>query len=294
MKKYSYRKQRTIARPVEVQGIGFITGKNVRVRFRPAPAATGVVFVRLDLGPHACIGAHVDNVTGTRRRTTLGDGMLQVGLAEHVLAALGGLRIDNCYIELDAPELPGLDGSSQGFVDSLLQAGIVTQTETRTIWGVEQSIILRQQDATLALHPPTHQELRASYLLDYGSLAPIHRQIYTQEITPETFLGEFACCRTFLLEQEALEQRRQGLGSRTQVSDLLVFGPKGPIDNRLRFANEPARHKVLDILGDLSLLGHDLCGHIVAYRSGHQLNIDLVRTLSRQLNQVVSRKKLAA
>src|SRR6202035_698393 len=104
-------------------------------------------------------------------------------------------------------------------------------------------------------------------------------QTYTQLITPEWFADEMAGCRTFLLESEADELRRQGLGARTTAADLLVFGRRGPIDNELRFANEPARHKVLDMIGDLSLLGVDLCGHVVAYRSGHPLNVELARRL---------------
>jgi UDP-3-O-acyl N-acetylglucosamine deacetylase len=294
VKKLSYRQQRTIGRPAEVMGVGYITGKTVRLRFRPAPANTGVNFVRTDLGPRACIPAHIDYVTGTHRRTTLGDGMLQVGLVEHVLAALGGMRIDNCYVELDAPEPPGLDGSSRGFVDALNDAGIANQKERRAIYGSDQSIVVRQGDATLALHPPQLYELRASYLLDYGQLSPIHPQIYTSDITPETFVSAISPCRTFLLEEEALQLKEQGLGSRTQYKDLLVFGPQGPIDNCLRFANEPARHKVLDMIGDLFLLGHDVCGHLVAYRSGHPLNIELVKTLCKRMTQVLPRHRLAA
>ena len=294
MNKLGYRNQRTIARPAEIRGVGYLTGKMVRARFRPAPIGTGVIFVRVDLGPQACISAHVDNVTGTHRRTTLGDGPLQVGLVEHVLAALGGMRIDNCYVELDAPEPPGLDGSSRGFVDALKRAGTVNQKEPRAIWGVRQTLLVRHHDATLALHPPSHLGLRVSYLLDYGQRASIHPQIYTADLTPELFIDDIAPCRTFLLEEEALQLKEQGLGSRTEYKDLLVFGPRGPIDNRLRFANEPARHKVLDMLGDLFLLGHDLCGHLVACRSGHPLNIELVEALCRKMTQVLPRRKLAA
>ena len=290
MIKLGYRQQRTIARPVEVQGTGYITGKKVSLRFRPAPENTGVIFVRVDLGPQACIAAHYDNVIGTNRRTTLGDGPLQVGLVEHVLAALGGMRIDNCYLELDAPEPPGMDGSSQAFLEALQDAGTVQQKERRAIWGVRESVYVRQGDATLALHPPEKLELRASYLLDYGQQSPIHPQIFTSDITPETFANQIAPCRTFLLEEEARQLKQQGLGSRTQYKDLLVFGPQGPIDNRLRFANEPARHKVLDMLGDLFLLGQDLCGHLVAYRSGHPANFELVQALSKKMCQVLPRQ----
>jgi UDP-3-O-[3-hydroxymyristoyl] N-acetylglucosamine deacetylase len=291
---FGYRNQRTIARPVEVQGIGYITGKTVRLRFRPAPAGTGAVFVRNDLGPQACISAHVDNVAGTNRRTTLGDGPLQVGLVEHVLAALGGMRIDNCYLELDAPEPPGLDGSALGFLKALETAGAVIQKERRLICGVDKTVLVRGGDATLALHPLRQLELRASYFLDYGQASPIQPQRFTSAITPEDFASAIAPCRTFLLDEEAKQFKKQGLGARTEYRDLLVFGPRGPIDNRLRFANEPARHKVLDIIGDLFLLGHDLCGHLVACRSGHPLNVELVHALQRQVSEALPRQKRAA
>jgi UDP-3-O-[3-hydroxymyristoyl] N-acetylglucosamine deacetylase len=294
VKKISHRQQRTVARAAEVQGVGYLTGKTVNLRFRPAPANTGVVFVRSDLGPGACIGARVENVTGTHRRTTLGDGPLCVGLVEHVLSALCGLRIDNCYIELNAPEPPGLDGSAQGFVDAILDAGIEQQAEQKAIWAVENPVLVRHKDTTLCLHPPREFELRASYLLDFGNFSPIHRQVFTSDITPETYLADVAPCRTFLLEEEGLELRKQGIGLRTQFSDLLVFGKQGPINNKLRFANEPARHKVLDLLGDLFLLGEQICGHVVAYRSGHPLNVELVKALQQHLAQVLPRQRRAA
>jgi UDP-3-O-acyl-N-acetylglucosamine deacetylase len=221
-------------------------------------------------------------VTGTQRRTTLGHAPAQVALVEHVLAALAGLRIDNCIIELNGPEPPGLDGSAHRFVETLHEAGTVLQAARRSAWCVETPVIVNQQGASLALYPPMEDELRISYTLDYGLQSPIDRQLFTAFITPESFANEIADCRTFLLEAEATELRRQGLGSRITAADLLVFGKHGPIDNALRCANEPARHKVLDLIGDLSLFGEDLRGHVVAYRSGHPLNIELVRELHRQ------------
>ena len=116
----------------------------------------------------------------------------------------------------------------------------------------------------------------------------------TQTITPGSFTSQVAPCRTFVTEAEAIDLRNQGLGSRTAVTDLLVFGPKGPINNPLRFGNEPARHKILDILGDLSLIGCDLRGHVVACRSGHPHNVELVRKLSQQMQQVLPRQRRAA
>jgi UDP-3-O-acyl N-acetylglucosamine deacetylase len=279
--RHGERWQRTISESAEVHGLGFLTGAMVRLRFLPAPTSTGVVFVRTDLRPRVYVPARLDMVSGTQRRTTLGNPPEQVGLVEHVLAALSGLRIDNCYVELNAPEPPGLDGSARRFVDALSRARPVIQPARREIAAVAAPVIVSDKGATLTLHPPKNDELRISYLLDYGKNSPIGWQIHTETITPDRFAGDVASCRTFILEAEAVELRKQGLGTRTTAADLLVFGRHGPIDNELRFANEPARHKILDILGDLSLLGCDLRGHVVAYRSGHPLNVELIRCLSR-------------
>jgi UDP-3-O-acyl N-acetylglucosamine deacetylase len=282
-----FRYQRTLAEPAEIAGVGFLTGGRVRVRFVPAPVSTGVVFVRGDLGPGAMVPARVEYVTGTQRRTTLGSPPISVSLVEHVLSALAGLHIDNCFVEVNGSEPPGLDGSSQGFVDVLRGAGVRLQPGRRPIWAVDAPVIVKQPGATLALHPIGEPELKISYFLDYGAFSPIDRQVHTQRLTPESFANEIAGCRTFLLESEAHELKRQGLGVNTKASDLLVFGPRGPIDNKLRFANEPARHKVLDLVGDLSLLGCDLYGHVVAYRSGHPLNVELVRSLVKLLPSTI-------
>jgi UDP-3-O-acyl-N-acetylglucosamine deacetylase len=214
-----------------------------------------------------------------------------VALVEHVLAALAGLRIDNCLVELNAPEPPGLDGSAQGFARALTSAGLVVQPAGRSVWRVDEPVTVAAGAATLTLHPPEDDRpvLKLSYFLDYGPTAPIGRQLYTVELSPGVFIGELAEARTFLLEAEAEELRRQGLGARTTAADLLVFGPRGPIDNVLRHANEPARHKVLDMIGDLSLLGADLCGHLIAYRSGHPLNVELARVLHQRLVRALAR-----
>jgi UDP-3-O-[3-hydroxymyristoyl] N-acetylglucosamine deacetylase len=283
VKRQGYRFQRTIAQTAAVQGVGILSGKKVQVRFRPAPPGTGVVFIRTDLAKPVHIPARLDQVTGTQRRTTLGKPPGQIGMVEHVLAALAGLHIDNCWIEINAGDPPGLDGSSQGYVDALLKAGIVLQPSRRAIWTVDQPLVVSHKGATLALHPSPGPGLRASYILFYGWYSPVGWQIHSQEISSQSFASELAHCRTFILESEAAELRRQGLGKGLTNADLLVFGEKGPIGNRLHCADEPARHKILDMMGDLSLLGQDLEGHLVGYRSGHVLNIELARTLQQQM-----------
>jgi UDP-3-O-acyl-N-acetylglucosamine deacetylase len=208
-----------------------------------------------------------------------------------VLSALNGLRIDNCYIELDGPEPPGLDGSSWSFVEVLRSAGTTTQRGHRGVWTVREPIEIRKDNACITLHPAEHDELRISYLLDYGPESPIERQKHTQIITPESYIRDLAPCRTFLLESEAVELHRAGVGLHLTNADVLVFGPNGLIDNVQRFQNEPARHKVLDILGDIALFGRDLRGHLVASRSGHPLNAELVRALTARLPQKRGRSR---
>lgn len=294
MKRHSYRYQRTIGQPATVQGAGLLTGAKVRLRFVPAPPDAGVVFVRTDTRPHAQVPARIDQVTGTQRRTSLGRSPEHVTLVEHVLAALAGLRIDNCRVEVNAPEPPGLDGSALAFVEALRHAGAVLQPARRSVWTVCQPTIVRQQETSLALYPLASNELKISYRLDYGAGSVIPTQLHSLSVTPDRFAKELANCRTFILEEEAVELRRQGVGARTTPADLLVFGPNGPIDNTLRYADEPARHKILDIIGDLSLFGHDLRGHIVACRSGHALNVEMVRVLTQRLKAETSPRRCAA
>lgn len=280
MRVIGYRQQRTTERPAEMRGVGFITGSAVRLRLLPAPADSGIVFRRVDLPGSPVIAARTSNVTGTQRRTTLGSPTQGITLVEHLLAALAGLRIDNCTVELDGPEPPGLDGSAAGFVKLLFDAGSVVQSAHRLIYSPNHPVILTANGATIALHPGTEPGLRASYILDYGLHAPIARQAFTLEVRPENFVNEVATCRTFLTEAEAKLLRSQGIGRHMSAAEVLVFGERGPIDNRLRFADEPARHKVLDLIGDLALCGFDLAGHVVAYRSGHAMNVELASRLA--------------
>jgi UDP-3-O-acyl N-acetylglucosamine deacetylase len=280
VRRLGFRPQRTLAATAEVRGVGFVTGASVRLRFHPAAPDTGLVFLRSDLASKPRTPARPDRVTNTNRRTTLGSPDSGVTLAEHALAALAGLRIDNCLVEIDGPEPPGLDGSASGFVAALTAAGVAMQSARRAVWGVAEPVVVTHGSATIALHPPTEgPHLRASYLLDYGPRAAIPRQAYTTLVTPETFARDVAGNRTFLLESEANSLRQQGVGKHLTASQLLVFGPTGPIENQLRHADEPARHKVLDLIGDLSLCGFDLAGHLVAYRSGHALNVALAAAL---------------
>lgn len=282
MKRIGSRVQRTIRQSVTVSGLGLITSREVQARFHPAPVQTGLIFRRVDLPGQPHIPAHADQVVSTDRRTTLGQAPAQITLVEHVLAALSGLQIDNCLIDLNGPEPPGLDGSAQGFVDALLHAEIQPQDAERSIWTPSEPICLRAGGARIELHPAEGVELTMSYLLDYGPFSPIVPQIHTLTLTPERFRAQLAGCRTFLLAEEAVQLRAAGIGQHLTTRELLVFGEQGPLDNSLRFADEPARHKILDMVGDLSLTGLNLAGHVVAYRSGHPLNVALAKELCRR------------
>lgn len=288
------RWQQTLARPAQINGVGYLSGAAVRLRFLPAPPNQGVVFIRTDLSPPLHLPATIQQVTSSQRRTTLGLLPRGVTLVEHVLAALAGLRIDNCFVELNAPEPPGLDGSARRFVEELRTAGTRVQYVPKTIWKVTRSLILQQHGASLALHPQPGMELRISYFLNYGDFSAVGRQHHSTLVEPGRFCSNLAGCRTFLLEAEARELQRQGIGRHAQVSDLLVYGRQGPIGNVLRFADEPARHKILDLIGDLSLLGEDVRGHLVACRSGHPLNAELVRQLAQHLGEKASACRQAA
>jgi UDP-3-O-[3-hydroxymyristoyl] N-acetylglucosamine deacetylase len=283
VQRIGFRQQRTLRSPIAVRGVGIVGGQPVRLRFVPAPVDTGLVFVRTDLNHKPTTPANADRVTDTTRRTTLGMPQTGVTLVEHVLSALAGLRIDNCLIELDSNEPPGLDGSATGFTEAIYRAGIQSQSTRRAIYATETPLSITQHGATITLYPPKSNDicaLHATYILDYGARSPIARQTFSMPVNPTTFERNVANCRTFLLEQEVDLLRSQGIGSHMTPADILVFGHQGVIGNHLRHADEPARHKILDLIGDLALCGSDLAGHVVAYRSGHALNVALAKTLA--------------
>jgi UDP-3-O-[3-hydroxymyristoyl] N-acetylglucosamine deacetylase len=283
---YATRKQRTIAGPAVVEGFGYWDGDDVRVEFRPAPVHTGVVFVRSDVSGCPRIPAHVSRRVETPRRTSLRLGEVGVEMIEHVIAALAGLRIDNCEVWVDGHEMPGCDGSSQPFVRALDAVGIVVQDAPRPQRVVREVIRLESGDSWIEARPPLAQETVLQYELDYGCGNPIGRQRLAVCLTPDCFRSQLAPSRTFMLKSEADQLLAQGLGRRTTCRDLLVFDDRGPIDNPLRFPDECVRHKLLDMVGDLALAGCDLLGRFSACRSGHRLNAEMAAALSAQAELV--------
>jgi UDP-3-O-[3-hydroxymyristoyl] N-acetylglucosamine deacetylase / 3-hydroxyacyl-[acyl-carrier-protein] dehydratase len=286
----SYRKQQTIARQAEVRGAGLFHGAPVTLRFHPAGPDTGIIFQRVDLPGRPRIPARLDRVVPSQNRTTIREGDARVEMIEHVMAALAGLQVDNAILEIDAVECPGCDGSSRAFVEALDGAGIVEQDRMRLALVVLEPLCIREDDATLAIYPLEPADgLTLSYELDCGPHSPIPAQSFHVALTADAFREEISASRTFLTETEATALRAAGVGLRSTEANVLVFGRDGVIGNLLRYPDECARHKVLDMIGDLALLGADLHGFVVAYRSGHRMNAALGRLLFAAIEKGASR-----
>ncbi len=273
------RNQRTIASPAAVDGVGYWSGRDVRVEFRPAPPGTGIVFVRGDLPGCPRIPAAVANRVESPLRTVLRCGEAGVDMIEHVMAAVAGMQVDNCEICCNEAEMPGCDGSSLPFVNALQEAGIVQQDAPRAARQIRRVIRLGNEKSWIEARPCSAGRMILQYELDYGGGNPIGRQSLEILLSPRFFHLNLAPSRTFLLQPEALALQSQGLGLRATCRDLLVFDAQGPIENTLRFPDECVRHKIVDMIGDLALTGCDLAGRFIAYRSGHRLNGDLVRAI---------------
>lgn len=276
------RKQQTLAQVATFSGFGYWSGKDVRVELRPAPIDSGLQFVRSDIAPHVRIAADARNRLEAPRRTTLATGNAQVEMVEHILAALYGLQIDNCEIWVDQPEMPGGDGSSLAIVEAIDAAGIAQQDAPCKRLVISEVTRVGDDESWVEARPHKHAGLSIRYRLDYGPECPIGRETIDLKVSPKTFRTELASARTFLLEEEAEWLRSRGLGTRVTNQDLLVFGKTGLIDNTLRFENECVRHKALDLVGDLALAGCELVGHVIAHRSGHRLNAELVRMIVQE------------
>ncbi|MGA2033255.1 MAG: UDP-3-O-acyl-N-acetylglucosamine deacetylase [Thermoguttaceae bacterium] len=273
------RNQQTLAAAAAIEGVGYWSGRDVRVEFRPAEADTGIVFVRRDLPHCPRVAARVEHCVESPRRTTLRSGEAVVEMIEHLMAALAGLEIDNCEVWVDQAEIPGLDGSALPFVTVLQNAGVVVQNTPRSVRTVTRPLRIGTEESWIEVRPAPPGKTILQYELDYGNGNPIGRQSLEILLSAKHFPVNLAPSRTFVLEHEAAALRARGLGQRTTFQDLLIFGPDGPIGNALRFPDECVRHKIVDMIGDLALAGCDLAGRFVAYRSGHRLNAELVRAL---------------
>ncbi len=272
--------QKTIKQPAEVAGRGLFSGVQSRLRFCPAPENTGIVFLRTDLPEPTRISANISNVAKRDRTTCLVNGPVVVETVEHVLAGAAGLGIDNLLIEINAAEIPSTDGSAQPFVEALQGAGIETQQAQQDEFVITEPITVTDGDATLTAGPGSSTDLDILYDMDYSDIPGIGRQLFAFRLGSDDFNAQLAPARTFCLEAEAKAMQANGMAGHLSPSDVLVIGENGPIDNQLRFKDELVRHKIVDLIGDLALMGKPIRGRVVAYKSGHRLNQKLVGELA--------------
>jgi len=271
--------QHTLASPaVPIEGRGYWSGESVRVEFRPAEVDSGLTFVRSDLPDCPRIPVKIENRINVPLRTSLQVSGARVDMVEHVLAALFGLEVDNCEIWVNRPEMPACDGSSLAFVDAIDRAGLVSQGIPRKTLCIDHVVRASHGHSQVEAIPMVGENLTLAYHLDYGD-GSIGRQSLRVLLTPELFRRELAPARTFIRQEEAQRLQAEGLGKHVSPRDLLIFDEHGPVDNHLRFDDECVRHKLLDMVGDLALMGHRLIGAYTADRSGHFLNGQLVRKL---------------
>jgi UDP-3-O-[3-hydroxymyristoyl] N-acetylglucosamine deacetylase/3-hydroxyacyl-[acyl-carrier-protein] dehydratase len=278
--------QKTIGKEVSLSGRGLFSGEPATVTLAPAEPGQGITFVREQDGKTAVIRAMVENVLKKPRRTCLKNGTLLVETIEHCMAALSGMGVDNAIVRVvggRVGELPAGDGSSRPFVELLEEAGIVEQNAPLNPLVIRKPEQVSNGDAALAALPGPSDHLEILYEFEAGK--PLGRQIYRCTLKgsdPTAFATQIAPARTWVFEHEARELQARGMGVHLTPRDLLVISPEGPIDNEYRFADECARHKVLDLIGDLYLLGRPVYGRLVAHKSGHELNHMLVRKLLQQ------------
>ncbi len=279
--------QHTLAAEISQSGVGLHSGVNTHVRVLPAAAGQGRYFVRVDLPEQPIIPARVAAVSQTVLSTQLGFGEACVRTVEHLLAALAGMGVDNARIEIDGPEVPLLDGSAQMWVEVIAQAGLESQSARRVEQQLQSPVSVYQGDAFVAAIPAP--ETRFTYGIDFKfqaignqwhSWSPEHS---SRDINSSTFALEIAPARTFGLADQIEYLRQQGLIKGGTLENALVCGPEGWLNPPLRFANEPARHKILDLVGDLSLLGAFPIAHFFAYKASHTLHIQLAQLLEQRM-----------
>ncbi len=275
--------QHTIAKPVTLTGKGLFSGIDVTMTLRPAAENHGIVFVRTDLHD-AQIPALVSNVVKRDRRTTIRKGDASVDTTEHCMSAVAGLNIDNLIIELNAVEVPALDGSAKPFLEALESAGIVEQEAERRRVRITEPIVVRQGDAMAMAMPSDEPGMQVVYDLDYAKVQAVGRQLRAFDLRNGDYAHEIAPARTFCLEHEARAMKAAGIGAHLSEDEVLVIGTAGPLgSNRFRYPDEPVRHKIVDLIGDLYLLGAPIQGRIIAFKSGHSLNHALVRGIIKQM-----------
>ncbi len=272
-------KQRTLKNSIHATGVGLHTGKKVTLNLRPAPVNSGIVFRRVDLDPVVEIAALAGNVGDTTLSTTLAREGVRVATIEHLMSALCGLGIDNAVIEVDAAEIPIMDGSAGPFVFLIQSAGIEEQQASKSFIRITKPVCLRQGDKSVSLEP--FNGFKVSYTLLYDH--PVYRK-YTKSATVDfsttSFVKEVSRARTFGFMHEFEELRNRNLALGASMDNAIAVGDYKVLnEDGLRYEDEFVKHKILDSIGDLYLLGRGLIGAFNGYKSGHALNNALLRTL---------------
>lgn len=277
--------QKTLKNTISLKGIGLHTGNPVQMTFKPLGPNMGIIFQRVDLPQRPMIKADINSVLFVKknpRRTTISLDGVEVQTIEHLMASFSGLGIDNCLVEIDSNEIPGLDGSGQEFVEVLKKAGIVEQSVERRTFKVNSPLWAQDEDSSIVILPSV--DFKISYTLSYPHKV-LGNQYMEVKIDSDIFEKEIVLARTFCLQEEAEELIKSGMGKGANYENTLVVSKDGVVKNKLRFENEFIRHKILDLIGDLYLLGMPIKGHVIAVKSGHTLNMKLVRKIKDQIDQ---------
>ena len=268
--------QKTIRREISCAGIGLHCGQRVQLRLLPAPPDSGIRFRRVDNGCSEEIPATVDNLHQTALATQLAGEHASINTVEHLLSAVSGLGIDNLLVEIAGEEIPIMDGSAAPFVYLLHEAGLRRQQAPRRFLKIVEPLRIDQGDKFIAVYPA--ERLKISYTIDFDHpLIGVQRETFV--ITPRAFIEQIAPARTFGFLKEVEYMRSQGFALGGSMENAIVVGDNSILNPQLRFADEFVRHKILDAIGDLTLLGRPLLGHVVAYRAGHALHASLVETV---------------
>ncbi len=268
--------QCTIKKPISCSGVGLHTGNAVNLTFQPAGQGTGILFKRIDLESQPVLKVQADNLGDTSYATTLGNGPAAIKTVEHVLSAVLALGVTNLVIELDNSEPPILDGSAACFIDLLLDVGLCTQQAATKPIRIQKPLEVRRKDSLIAVEP--YDGLKITYTIDFPNKL-IGTQTKTFELTPLAYMQEIAHARTFCLYEEIEYLWKMGLSKGGSLDNAVVFAQDKVLNDSLRYADEPVRHKILDVLGDLAFLGHPLLGHLKVFKGGHLLHTQFVQTL---------------
>jgi UDP-3-O-[3-hydroxymyristoyl] N-acetylglucosamine deacetylase len=262
--------QRTLRRQISCVGIGLHSGNKVTLSLKPAPADSGIRFRRTDIGHHE-VPATVHNLAGIQLATGLASEEVSVETVEHLLAALVSVGVDNVLIELSSPEVPIMDGSAAPFIYLIHEAGVKTLQAARKYLKIIRPIAISRGDKRIALYPSDHFKVTYSVSYDHPLL---RHQSRTLLVTEESFVEDIAPARTFTFLKDVEMLRQNGLALGGSLENAIVLGETGVLNNALRFEDEFVRHKILDAIGDLALVGYPVIGHLVAHRAGHALHTE--------------------